>query len=145
MPRSPSRDLSDRFAGNRGYFRHGDAIRRGKYVVALVALMLAVAWVVADVALPARAITAHTHGPLANPHAHWENDCAVCHRPYTASGSTSSSVFHARDRWHDLTCEKCHAGGARRDRSGRGQGVPRALLELPPRPRRAAELARAHR
>jgi hypothetical protein len=112
MPRSPSRDLSDRFAGNRGYFRRGDALGRAKYLVAFVALVLAVAWVVADVALPARAITAYTHGPVANPHAHWENDCAVCHKPYTASGATSSSLFHARDRWHDLTCEKCHAGPA---------------------------------
>jgi hypothetical protein len=110
MPRSPSRDLSDRFAGNRGYFRRGDAIRRAKFGTALVVLVLALGWAAADVALPARATPLHTHGPVANPHAHWENDCAVCHRPHSASEFTPGSVFRARDRWHDLTCEKCHAG-----------------------------------
>jgi hypothetical protein len=112
MPRSPSRDLSDRFAGNRGYFRRPDALRRAKHAAAVFAILLAAAWVAADVAAPSWAVTAHTHGAVAGPHAHWEDDCAACHRPHSAGEFTAGSVFAARDRWHDLTCEKCHAGPA---------------------------------
>src|SRR5687767_10080591 len=112
MPRSPGRDLADRFEGNRGYFRRGSPVARAKYTVSLLALVLAVGWVVADVALPGKAVVAHTHGPVANPHARWEDDCAACHKPHAASELGLPSVFRARDRWHDLTCEKCHAGPA---------------------------------
>jgi len=40
-------------------------------------------------------------------------------------------------RWHDLTCEKCHAGPAHHATvTCRRQGVPRGLCQLPPRPQR---------
>ena len=69
MPRSPSRDLSDRYIGKRGYFRTPDAIRRGKYALAVVALVGAGAWAAVDVLRPSKAAYAHSHGPLANPYA----------------------------------------------------------------------------
>ncbi len=110
MPRSPSRDLSDRFTGKRGYFRRPDALRRGKNALAVVALLVAGAWATVDVLRPSKAAYAHTHGPLANPHAAFDDNCAACHVAQGYSDLNPIGVFKARDRWHDLTCEKCHAG-----------------------------------
>lgn len=112
MPRSPSRDLSDRFTGKRGYFRRPDALRRGKNALAVVALLGAGAWAAVDVLRPSKAAYAHTHGPLANPHAAFDDNCAACHVPQGFAGLGPLGLFNARDRWHDLTCEKCHAGPA---------------------------------
>src|SRR5262249_14392251 len=36
----------------------------------------------------------------------------ACHVGYSASDFGPVSLFHTRERWHDLTCEKCHAGPA---------------------------------
>jgi len=41
------------------------------------------------------------------------------------------SVFKARDRWHDLTCEKCHAAGrahVERQRSVLSAALPRVIV-----------------
>ncbi|MDB5311981.1 MAG: hypothetical protein JWO38_6183 [Gemmataceae bacterium] len=114
MPRSPSRDRSDPYTGNRGYFHQLRGVHRAKAVLAVAALGVVVGWVGYDWAAPARAVYSHTHGPLSHAHAAWESTCEVCHR--SASGADFArnplSVFTARDRWHDLTCEKCHAGPA---------------------------------
>jgi hypothetical protein len=112
MPRSPSRDLSDRYTGKRGYFRTPDSIRRGKYVLAAMAFIGACVWAAVDVAKPAGAAYAHTHGPLANPHAAFDNKCEACHATHSADGLSLSAAFRPRDRWHDFTCEKCHSGPA---------------------------------
>jgi hypothetical protein len=110
MPRSPSRDLSDRYKGMRGYFRTPDGIRRAKYALAVLALIAACAWAAADVAGPSHLAYAHTHGPLANPHAAFDNNCSACHADHSIKDLGVSAVFHTRERWHDLTCEKCHSG-----------------------------------
>lgn len=112
MPRSPSKDLADRFTGNRGYFHIPDGLRRTKTWLALAVLGLTVGWAVFDLGTPSRAAYTHTHGPLANPHATWDATCDACHRPQSAGSFSLTSVFHARDRWHDLTCETCHRGPA---------------------------------
>ena len=112
MPRSPSRDLVDRFAGNRGYFHRADPLRRWKNGVALAALGLTFGWLLVEFALPARAISAHSHGDLANPHAAFDANCEACHKPHSAGDFFANplSVFSTNARWHDLTCTKCHAG-----------------------------------
>jgi hypothetical protein len=110
MPRSPSRDLSDRYIGRRGYFRTPDAIRKGKYALAFIALFAAVGWAVVDVAQPSRANYGHSHGPLTNPHAAFDDNCNACHASYSVKDIGLFTAFNARERWHDLTCEKCHAG-----------------------------------
>lgn len=109
MPRSPSRDRSDRFTGFRGYVRVPDRYARAKTVALLSAGVLVGMWLVVEAAHP-RAGAYHTHGPLANPHAAWDQDCAACHRQHGAGDFSLSTVLNARDRWHDLTCTKCHAG-----------------------------------
>jgi hypothetical protein len=112
MPRSPSRDLSDRYTGKRGYFRNPDRLRWWKYALAWLALAGAVAWVVVDVLKPPGAAYAHTHGPLASVHGAFDNNCAACHVAHSPADLSPAGLFETRARWHDLTCEKCHAGAA---------------------------------
>lgn len=114
MPRSSSRDVVDRFAGNRGYFHRADALRRWKNIVALGAVGLALGWLVVEFAMPSRAASAHSHGELADPHAAFDSNCQACHRSHSPGDFLSNplSVFSTHSRWHDLTCTKCHAGPA---------------------------------
>jgi hypothetical protein len=106
----PARDLSDRFTGKRGYFRRPDALRRARILATWAAVLGAVAWAVVDVAKPAQRVQyAHSHGPVANVHAAFDNNCEACHKSHGVS-LNPADVLRARDRWHDLTCEKCHAG-----------------------------------
>jgi hypothetical protein len=109
MPRSPSRDLSDRYIGRRGYFRNPDAIRRWKRILAWMAFFAACSWALVDIVQPTGAAYSHTHGPLASPHAAFDKNCGACHVSQTVS-SNPLAIFDARDRWHDLSCGKCHAG-----------------------------------
>lgn len=107
MPRSVSRDVVDRFAGNRGYFHRADPLHRWKNLVALAALGLVLGWLVVEFAWPARAPAAHTHGELASPHAAFDSNCQACH--VDQSAERFASPFAAHDRWHQLDCTKCHA------------------------------------
>jgi len=112
MPRSASRDRSDPFVGRRAYFRRATGLAWGKGFLSVVACLCAAGWAVYDAtAVPANPI-AHTHGPLADPHAAWDNDCAACHRSFGAGdfGSDPLAAFDARSRWQSFSCEKCHAG-----------------------------------
>jgi hypothetical protein len=115
MPRSPSRDLSDRYIGRRGYFRNPDAIRKGKYALSFIALFAAFGWAAVDVLQPSRAAYGHSHGPLANPHAAFDDNCNACHASYSLSDFGPFSMFNARERWHNLTCDKCHSGPPHHD------------------------------
>jgi hypothetical protein len=110
MPRSPSRDLSDRYTGRRGYFRNPDHLHRGKYVLAVMALVAAGAWATIDVTHSQQTAYAHTHGPLTNPHAAFDDNCAACHASYSLKEALNGHFLNVRDRWHDLTCGQCHAG-----------------------------------
>ena len=110
MPRSPARDLSDRYIGKRGYFRNPDWIRRWKRNLAWMAFLGACIWAAVDIMQPSSiAAYAHTHGPLASPHAAFDENCAACHVSQKPDFNPLA-VFSARDRWHDLSCGKCHAG-----------------------------------
>jgi len=110
MPRSPSRDLSDRYIGKRGYFRTPDGIRRGKYFLAALAFVAVCVWIGVDIFTPARVAYGHTHGPLANPHAAFDDNCAACHVSHSVKDLGPVAILNARDRWHDFSCEKCHSG-----------------------------------
>jgi hypothetical protein len=110
MPRSPSRDLADRYDGNRGYFHRPAGLIRYKNRLALAALALAVLWVGFEAFFPTRASSTHTHGALSNPHAMWDNNCAACHIGFSPADFGPLSLFRPAERWHALTCEQCHAG-----------------------------------
>src|SRR5262249_40532293 len=83
-----------------------------KYALAAIAFVAACGWAAVDIFKPSKAAYAHTHGPLANPHAAFDDNCAACHVPHSPSEFGISALFHTRDRWHDLTCGQCHAGMA---------------------------------
>lgn len=110
MPRSPSRDRSDRYAGDRGYFRRVTPLARAKVLLSVVGLVAAVAWSAADATWPDRMRTAHTHGELADPHAAWATDCHACHRPFHPGSDTAPLAAGAR--WQDFSCGRCHGGSA---------------------------------
>ncbi len=110
-PRSPSRDRSDRFTGFRGYVRVPDRFLTAKRMALLSAAVLVVLWLVVEFFHP-RAAAFHTHGPLANPHAAWDQTCEACHVSHGVGDFSLSNVLNARGRWHDLTCKKCHEGPA---------------------------------
>ncbi|MBN9118122.1 MAG: hypothetical protein J0I06_02985 [Planctomycetes bacterium] len=112
MPRSPSRDLSDPHDGGRGYFHRPGGITRAKLALAAVGLALVFGWAAVDAGYPSRAATAHSPGPLASPHAAWDANCAACHVGFSVTDFGPVSVFRAGERWHAVTCEKCHAGPA---------------------------------
>lgn len=111
MPRSPSRDRSDRFTGNRGYFHRPSGLARWKLGLSLLAVAAVGGWVVCEVAFPEVVATAHTHGPLSSAHARWDDSCATCHAGFSPADVRLGSLLQPRDRWHALTCGKCHAVG----------------------------------
>jgi hypothetical protein len=114
MPRSPSRDVVDRFTGNRGYFHRMEPLRRWKNLAAIGAVGLVVGWLVVELAMPGKAANAHSHGELADPHAAFDSNCQACHAKHSPGDLLANplSIFNTHDRWHDLTCTKCHAGPA---------------------------------
>ena len=112
MPRSASRDQSDRYTGNRDYFHRLDWIARAKYRFAALGAVLAVGWGAYDGLLPGRAVTAHSPGPVADVHAAWDATCQTCHVPFAGTAGHPWSPLAAADRWQAQTCEKCHAGPA---------------------------------
>jgi len=114
MPRSASRDHSDRYEGNRAYFHAPDWLRRAKTWALVASVALVVCWSVVDILHP-QASSYHTHGALANPHAAWDSNCEACHKAHGISEFGLASIFKTQERWHDLTCTKCHAGPTHHD------------------------------
>lgn len=112
MPRSPARDLSDRYDKNRGYFRNRDPFWRWKMIFSGIALGFVVLWAAADVVKPSLTAYGHTHGRLAGVHAAYDDNCAACHAEYKPSDFSFGNLLKPRERWHDLTCNKCHSGPA---------------------------------
>lgn len=108
MPRSPSRDRSDRFAGRRGYFRRLVPLDRLKVMLTVVAATFATGWMAVDSLWPKQTQEAHTHGELADPHASLGDRCEACHRPFSGG---DASPFAAGGRWRDFNCKECHTGG----------------------------------
>jgi hypothetical protein len=112
---APNRPLVDRHAGARRYFRRWTKAEKWKWLLTGVAGVIALGWLAAA-PIAARLGRPNTdarysHGPLANPHAAWEANCDVCHKPHTPA-DFPFNLFDARGRWQDLACETCHAGPA---------------------------------
>lgn len=106
MPRSPSRDLSDRFIGHRRYFRNWSLLEKWKMWLSFAAVLGLVGWATASLLMKSSTQIQLTHGPLANPHAAWDANCEVCHR------DVKGISLDAQGKWNSFTCEKCHAAPA---------------------------------
>lgn len=104
MPRSASRDLADRQAGNRGYFRGWSPVERWKMILTAAALLIVVGWLAASYAYSPFDYQA-TKGPLASVHQAWDADCGACHRD-----TSGKNWFDAHGRWNDFKCQDCHSG-----------------------------------
>jgi hypothetical protein len=103
VPRSPSRDLSDRHIGRRRYFRRWNDVERWKLWLSAVAAVLVAGWAVASFGWKRETETQLTHGPLAAAHAAWDATCEACHRNEKAFDLSPA------ERWNSFTCQKCHA------------------------------------
>jgi hypothetical protein len=111
MPRSASRDLADRFSGNRRYFRNWTRIERWKLGLSLMAFVAVMGWAAASYFARSRFDYQATHGGLASVHAAWNHQCDACHVPNVSD----TYLLDAHTRWNTFTCEKCHAGPAHAD------------------------------
>ena len=107
MPRSPSRDLSDRFIGSRRYFRHRTLVEKWKYRLSRIALVALAAWAVVTFSFKSPTTDYQaSHGALADVHAAWDTQCDACHK------NKPGISLDAHAKWHELTCQKCHAAPA---------------------------------
>src|SRR5436305_9148045 len=115
MPPAPSlnRVRARPFQGNRQYFHRPTRLGAWKVRLALLALALTVGWVLAAVLLrPAHLHAVATHGPVARAHAHFADQCALCHVPFgDPDCGGGASPFGCRDRWRSFRCESCHHPG----------------------------------
>ncbi|CAN5259381.1 hypothetical protein BH11PLA2_BH11PLA2_11310 [soil metagenome] len=112
MPRSYSRELADRFKGNRRYFRVWNSFERNKIHLCHLAIIGVVVWGAFLFYGGSRGDYHVSHGPVANVHAAWDQKCDTCHKP---QGLGDGRLLDAHARWHDFTCEKCHAGPQHHD------------------------------
>src|SRR5438128_649526 len=65
-----------------------------------------------------------TKGPLAQPHAIWDSECAACHVAFTPiNASRWSPSLWSGSRAGDARCKVCHAGPAHHA-SQRAEDVP---------------------
>jgi hypothetical protein len=118
------------------YFKHGTYLDRCKNGLALVLLVLAVAYVAFILAADRRAVS---RGPVANVHAAWDNNCQACHESFSGVGLGrlwGASVAHTTS---DEKCQTCHlgtdhhktatdsvsCGGCHRDHRGRDASLVR--------------------
>lgn len=139
--KNPSALLAKRLEGRRKYFNWSNPLEKGKWWLAIFALVGSLAWVAATVLGP-RKVAPYTHGTLASVHAAWDTDCAQCHKNHPL-GSTSTGMLDVRGRWRDFTCGNCHGeaphhktaiqkepafqecGNCHRDHNGRGFSLTR--------------------
>lgn len=119
-PRSDSRDLVDRYPGDRRrYFASqtwAEALQKffRRNLWAIGVFLAPLIWLGYSFANNSTGENdyKYTHGPLTNPHAALDTNCEACHRPYDSGSLFTSSPIKPHERWLDMTCEKCHAGPA---------------------------------
>lgn len=103
-----------------GYFRRPSRVGRVRtwlWVVAAVAvagpLVAATALVAWSGDVPGPLAAAASRGPLASPHAAWDDRCEACHEPFTPIGPDrwfGRLTGHAGgDPVRNVRCEQCHA------------------------------------
>lgn len=101
-----SKSLAERI--NINYWRQPHALRRWKWVLAILAALLAAACLLVAALLGEQRI--YAAGPLSAAHAMFENDCAKCH---TQSWQPARRLATGNPRHRsvpDAACKECHDG-----------------------------------
>lgn len=111
-PHGPNRKRVDRFVWNRGYFHRGIGWARWKFQLCILALVVSGGWLLyGQFSLPQETRDyRYTHGPVANPHAAWDRNCAACHAASSPDSASLANVADVHGRWHEFRCETCHQG-----------------------------------
>lgn len=108
---APNRQRVERFEWNRHYFHNRSPLARRRTQWCVLAFVLAGGWLALGWTLP-EGERQHrlTHGPLASPHAAWEQNCDACHTPSAFDQRPAKLFANVHTRWHNFRCETCHQG-----------------------------------
>jgi hypothetical protein len=90
------------------YFKKGSPIRTWQFKLALVALIVAVAWIGVSSAHSAQAFSS---GPISSSHAVFGQRCETCHKPIIAGAGFLPVGFGSARKVPDSACESCHTVG----------------------------------
>jgi hypothetical protein len=91
------------------YFRHRNPLDRGKLILAAVAAVAVVAWLVGGTLLGQRTETWYSPGSVSAAHAMWENDCQKCHVSFTPIRADAAAAKFVDDKSAiDANCRECH-------------------------------------
>ncbi len=101
------------------YVHHPNRVERWKRLLALVAFVVAIGWVVVGLRVDSHGVGLSdwgrlqaSRGPVAEVHAAWESNCEACHVPFAPmSGENWASALHPVAAANQR-CETCHAGTA---------------------------------
>jgi Cytochrome c7 and related cytochrome c len=91
------------------YFRHRNSLDRGKLILAGIAAVGTVGWLVAGSFSRQKMETWFSPGPVSAAHAMWENDCQKCHVSFTPiGGDAAATAFVGNKAAIDANCRSCH-------------------------------------
>src|SRR5438477_7798322 len=93
------------------YFKRPNVVERWKLWLAGLALVLAVGWFASGWVSSDQGRMRYSRGPVADVHATWETECAVCHTDFRPIDSKNwATVFLRKSESSAERCETCHAG-----------------------------------
>jgi hypothetical protein len=91
------------------YFRHRNLFDRGKLILAGIAALGTIGWLVAGSLTGQKMETWYSPGPVSAAHAMWENDCQKCHVSFTPIGGDAAAAAFVGDKAAiDANCRSCH-------------------------------------
>jgi hypothetical protein len=88
------------------YYKEPNSLERWKLGLGLAALLLTTGWLAAGLLQSDQGRTNYSRGPVAAVHATWEDNCTVCHVPF----SPIRGNFWASGEESSKNCQACHAG-----------------------------------
>jgi hypothetical protein len=92
------------------YFRHTSPLDRWRLRLAMIAVVVTLAWIGWAVLNGKAAQLRYSPGPLADVHALWDDRCEACHIPFQPIKATGLPVAAKGARPADERCRDCHAG-----------------------------------
>ena len=108
LPRKNQKQIAQKYAENRGYFRRLHSFRQARRLVALVCVMIsvAVAWFYLHNGRSSPRLEAFSSsGEISQAHSQFAKDCRQCHDPVEKLDLLKPAVASASI---DANCENCH-------------------------------------